>query len=75
MLIYSAQSLKERRLLCESVFIPIERWTLILKLVEREVILTKKSINIIYPKELNVFMVPNHENKGDCYVNSCLSDQ
>ena len=27
--ICGAQSLKEKRLLCESVFIPIERWTLI----------------------------------------------
>ena len=34
-----AQSLKEWRLLCESVFIPIEKWTLILKMVEREVFL------------------------------------
>ena len=35
--ICGAQSLKEKRLLCESMFIPIERWTLILKLVEGEV--------------------------------------
>ena len=39
--ICDAQSLKERRLLCESVFIPIEKWTLILKMVEREVFLMK----------------------------------
>ena len=39
--ICGAQSLKERRLLCESVFIPIEKWTLILKMVEREVFLMK----------------------------------
>ena len=31
----------ERRLLCKSVFIPIERWTLILKLIEREIFLMK----------------------------------
>ena len=36
-LIYGAQSLKERRLLCESMFILIKRWTLILKLAKREV--------------------------------------
>ena len=33
----------------------------------------KSNINIIYPKEVNVFMVPNDENKGDYYVNLCLS--
>ena len=37
----SAQSLKERRLLCESKFIQIERWTLVLQKVEREVFVTK----------------------------------
>ena len=39
--IYGAQSLKERRLLCESKFIQIERWTLVLKIVEREVFVMK----------------------------------
>ena len=32
--IYGAQSLKERVWLCECVFIPIEKWTLTLKMVE-----------------------------------------
>ena len=32
--VYDAQSWNERRLLCESVFIIIERWTSILKMVE-----------------------------------------
>ena len=32
-----------------------------------------QSINVLYPIEENVFMVPNHENKGDYYVNPCLS--
>ena len=50
------QSLKERRLLYESVFISIKWWTLTLKLVEWEVIPIKKSINIIYPNELNMFI-------------------
>ena len=36
-----AQSWKERRLLCEPIFIPIESWTLILKKVERDVFLAK----------------------------------
>ena len=39
--VYSAKSWKEKRLLCESIFIPNEKWTLILKMVEREVFLTK----------------------------------
>ena len=37
--VYDAQSWKERRLLCESMFIPIERWTSILKMVIRDVFL------------------------------------
>ena len=36
-----AQSWKERRLLCESVFIPIDKWTLTLKMMEREAFLMK----------------------------------
>ena len=28
---------------------------------------------IIYPNEENVFVVPNHEKKGDYYVNPCQS--
>ena len=39
--ICGAQSLKERRLLRESMFIQIERQTLILKMIAREVFLTK----------------------------------
>ena len=39
--IFGAQSLKEMRLLCESVFIQIEIRVLILKLAEREIFLTK----------------------------------
>ena len=38
---YGAQSWKERRLLCESKLIPIERRTWILKMAKREVVLTK----------------------------------
>ena len=38
---YDAQSLNESRLLYESMFIPIERCTSILKLVIREVFLMK----------------------------------
>ena len=39
--VYSAQSWKERILLCESMFILIGRWTLILKMAERQVFLTQ----------------------------------
>ena len=39
--VYIAQSWKEKRLLCESMFIPIEKRTWILKIVKREVFLTK----------------------------------
>ena len=38
---YGAQSWKEYRLLCESMFIPVKRWTLIKKLVQREVFLMR----------------------------------
>ena len=37
--VYGAQSWKERRLLHESMYIQICEWTLILKMVEREVFL------------------------------------
>ena len=63
----------ELRLLCEFVFIPINRRTLIPKMVEREVFLWNQSTNIIYPNEENVFLVPNHDKKGDYYVNPYLS--
>ena len=36
-----AQSWKEKRLLCEFMFIPIERWTSVLKMVEIEVSVLK----------------------------------
>ena len=39
--VYDAQSWNEMRLLCESMFIPIERRTSILKLVVREVSIMK----------------------------------
>ena len=39
--VYSALSQKDRRLLCESIFIPIKRRTSIEKMVIREVFLMK----------------------------------
>ena len=47
--ICGAQSLKERILLCESVFITTERWTLILKKVERKAFLVKPKHQYVYP--------------------------
>ena len=57
---YGAQSLNEKRLLHESKYIQIERWTLVLKMVEREVFVAKPSINIVNPNKENVLMDPNH---------------
>ena len=71
--VYSAQSWKERRLLCESMFIEIDGRISILNMVEREVFLWAESINVIYRNEKNVFIVPNHEKKWDYYVNPCLT--
>ena len=39
--VYDAQPWKERRLLCESMFIPMEKRTSILKMVAREVLPAK----------------------------------
>ena len=64
---------KKKRLLHQSMFIPIDKWTLILKMVGSEVFLMRPKGQFIYPNEENVFMVPNHEKKGDYYVNPCLS--
>ena len=71
--VYGTQPWKEMRLLCESMFIPIERQTLVFKMVEREVFFfeTNASISVILMRRM--FMVPNHEIRGDYYVNPCLS--
>ena len=58
--VYGAQSWNERRLLCESVFIPIEKQALILKMAEGEVFLMKPTRQFFYPNEENEFVVPNH---------------
>ena len=39
--VYDAQSWKERRLVCESMFIPIKRWASVLEMVIRDVFLMK----------------------------------
>ena len=38
----------------------------------KKVFLTKPKHQYHYPNVENLFMVPNHENKGDDYVNPCL---
>ena len=58
--IYGAQSLKKRRLLYESLFTPIQRWNLILKFIEREVVLMKPKLLFIYPNHENEFLEPNY---------------
>ena len=42
-------------------------------MVEKQVFHMNQSIEIVYPNKENMFMVPNHEKKGDYYVNPCLS--
>ena len=42
--VYGAQSWKDRKLLCESMFIPIERWTLNLKMVIGGAFLMKRRL-------------------------------
>ena len=52
---------------------PIEKQTLILKMVEGDVFFWNQRLNIINPKGGNAFMMPYHEKKGDYYANPCLS--
>ena len=53
---------------------PIEKRTLILKMAERDIFFWNQRINVIYPNEENVFMVLNHERKGNYYVNPRFSE-
>ena len=55
------------------MFIPIKSQTLILKKMARNVFLMKPMYQYHSTNEENVLMVPNHENKGDYYVNPFLS--
>ena len=41
-------------------------------MAESEVLLIKPKHQFVYPKKEIVFMVPNHEKKGDYYMNPCL---
>ena len=49
--ICSAQLLKDMRLLWEFIFIPIEKWTLILKMAQTEVFCMKPKLQFLYPNE------------------------
>ena len=40
---------------------------------KEKVFLWNQCVNVIYPNEENVFIVPNHEKKGDHYMYPCLS--
>ena len=71
--VYGAQSCKERRLLCESMFVPIGKQTLILKMVGTKAFKGNQNVNAIYRNAGKEFMAPNHEMKGHYYVNPCLS--
>ena len=71
--VYGTQSWKERRLLFESVFHLIDRWSLILKMAGRKGFLMNPKHLFIYPNEKNEFNVLNLEQKRDCYVNPFLT--
>ena len=43
------------------------------KMMGNEVFLMKPKHQFNYLNEKDVFMVPNHENIGDYFINSCLS--
>ena len=58
--ICGAQSLKESRLLYKFMFITLDKRTLILKMVEKEVFLMKTKHEFIYPNEKNEFVELNH---------------
>ena len=58
--VYGAQSWNESRVLSESMFFPIEKWTSNLKMADWEVFLMKQKHEYIYPNGENEFVVANH---------------
>ena len=70
--VYGAQSWKRRWLLRESMFIPIDRWTLALEMVGSKVFLMKPRHQFVYPNKEKAFMVPDQEKKGDYHAYLCL---
>ena len=73
--VYGVQSWKEWRLLCESVFVPINEWTLTLKNYGKRSFHMKAKHQYHLSNKENDFMVPNHEKKWDYYVNPCLPNR
>ena len=71
--VYGAQSSIERKLLCESMFIPFERRTSILNMVEIEVSFSKPKRRYHLSQSRECDCAANHEKKGDYYVNPWLS--
>ena len=69
--VYGAQSWNKRRLLRESMFITIDGRTLILKYPGKWSFFYKTKHQFIYPNKEIEFMLPNHEKRGDYYVNPC----
>ena len=66
-------NVKKMRLLSASRFIPIERQTSILKMVESVVFLMKPKHHYNLSQRGECVYVPNHEKKRDFYVNPGLS--
>ena len=57
------------------MYVPIDELTIILrKIIEGKAFLMRRKHQFIYPNKENKFMDPNHEKKGDYYVNPCLSN-
>ena len=65
--------IKRKEILRESTFIQIEKWTLILQIVEGDVFPLRPKLQYHLSQWGECVMVPNHERKADYYVNSGLS--
>ena len=68
--VYSAQSWKEKKI---AMWIHVCcNWQMnfnLKKWWKKKLFLWNQNINVIYPNEENEFMAPNHEKKGDYYLN------
>ena len=72
-MVYGAQSWTKKRLLCESMFVPIEKWTLILKNGGKRSFSSETNELMSFIPTSREFMVHNHEKNGDYFVNACFS--
>ena len=68
---YGVQSCKKRILLYKSMFILIEKWTLYLKMVKREVFLLKVKHQYHLPQRGEYICGTQSWKKRDYFVNSC----